>query len=112
MAPQMVSVLRAQRDLILIIPKMLIEQPTKKKYIKQMTKWLTCQEKCHQIGAYLTWAYPQENAGGPDGEEKDLLDDVPEQNESTSFTPGYLVSRYPAYPHIPTSRKKPQACFA
>lgn len=30
MAPQMVSVLRAQRDLILIIPKMLIEQPTKK----------------------------------------------------------------------------------
>ena len=68
-----------------------------------MTKWLTCQEKCHQIGAYLTWAYPQENAGGPDGEEKDLLDDVPEQNESTSFTPGYLVSRYPAYPHIPIS---------
>ena len=68
-----------------------------------MMKWLTHQEKCHQFDAYLAWAYPQENEGGPDGGEKDLLDDAPEHNESTSFTLGYLVSRCPAYPYIPIS---------
>lgn len=75
----------------------------KKKYISQMTKWLTRQEKCHRFDAYLAWAYPQEDASGPDGEEIDLPDDAPAKDESTSFTPGYHVSKHPAYPHVPIS---------
>ena len=68
-----------------------------------MTKWLTRQEKCHRFDAYFAWAYPQEDASSPDGEEIDLPDDVPAKDESTSFTPGYHVLKRPAYPHVPIS---------
>jgi hypothetical protein len=30
----------------------------KKNYIKQMTKWLSCQEACHRFANYLQWTIP------------------------------------------------------
>jgi hypothetical protein len=74
----------------------------KKQYIKQMTKWLTRQEKIHCFTAYLRWAVPgymsNANIPGPDIENADnnlqptaaSPHDIPECGYSIAKTPSYL----------------------
>ena len=76
----------------------------KKEYTKQMTKWLTRQEKIHRFTAYLQWAVPSEympetTTPGPDVNNE--LDNL--QATSCRGIPeyGYTIAKTPSYINVP-----------
>jgi hypothetical protein len=82
----------------------------KKEYIKQMTKWLTRQEKIHRFTAYLQWAVASYYANPIDVDIEDSEDndknppvDVGEQGVHPSNIPpsGYSIAKVPSYLNVP-----------
>ncbi|KAN0107496.1 hypothetical protein V8E52_010091 [Russula decolorans] len=63
----------------------------KKHYIKQMTRWLTRQEKIHHFAAYLQWAVPGYSVATPTESE-------PLEQASKC---GYSIAKMPSYLNIP-----------
>lgn len=81
-----------------------------KKYINQMTKWLTHQENCHCFNAYLYWACPDTMLftiqGTTKEEEQGDADysDAPGKGDDLSkISLRYFIAKCPAYPQIPVS---------
>ena len=84
-------------------------QPTnKKKYIKQMMKWLECQEGCFWFASYFSWTLPgyvaelmsvgeAKNDADDDNEESEVPDDDGEQANCL----GYSVAKKPAHLSVP-----------
>ena len=84
----------------------------KKKYIKQMTRWLTRQEKIHHFNVYLQWAVPkymsQATYLGPDVEnEHDNLLPIgtkPLKHATHHYDIlecGYQIAKKPSYLNVP-----------
>jgi hypothetical protein len=92
----------------------------KKQYTKQMTKWLTRQEKIHCFAAYLRWAVPgymsdSESTGnmpGPGPDIDNAHDDIqPLESELERLGPadspadipecGYSIAKTPSYLNVP-----------
>ncbi|KIM71945.1 hypothetical protein PILCRDRAFT_16583 [Piloderma croceum F 1598] len=80
----------------------------KKHYIKQMTKWLTCQEACHQFTLYLQWTVPgyclefqavSESKEDEDNGEEDKIEEG--DNEEQSAHQGYSITQRLAYSQLP-----------
>jgi hypothetical protein len=79
----------------------------KKKYIKQMTKWLTRREKIDRFSAYLQWAAPilEANATGlgPDIDEDSLVGAPQPCSSSGSPRRGYSIAKTPSYTNVTLS---------
>lgn len=85
----------------------------KKKHIKQMTEWLTRQEKIGRFSAYLRWAVPgyeaESDTIGSDvqaGVVGNLPFDAQEQsisNNSPQAEHGYSIAKTPSYINVPLS---------
>ena len=79
----------------------------RKGYIKQMTKWLTRQEKIHRFTAYLQWAVEGYHAEAIDVETEDIQDshEKPLEDQgvhSMDVIPsGYSISKTPSYLNVP-----------
>ena len=82
----------------------------KKEYIKQMTKWLTRQEKIHRFAAYLQWAVEGNCAEAIDVNIEDNKDsnqnppvDLGDQGVHSEDVPpsGYSISKTPSYSNVP-----------
>ncbi|KAN0102520.1 hypothetical protein V8E52_011865, partial [Russula decolorans] len=78
----------------------------KKHYIKQMTRWLTRQEKIHHFAAYLQWAVPGYMSEpiilGPDIEnEHDYLQPTESEPLEQASKCGYSIAKTPSYLNIP-----------
>lgn len=83
----------------------------KKKYVKQMTKWLERQESCFRFASYLGWTVPgylSELTSAADDarmneeeeeEDSDIQEDDGEQVESLGFS----VAKQPAHPGVSIS---------
>jgi hypothetical protein len=78
----------------------------KKKNIKQMTKWLTCQENCHRFTAYLQWSSPGYVLDPGSSDLADNADDeeIPGKDDNAGEVDlGYFVAKHPAYPDTPVA---------
>jgi hypothetical protein len=80
----------------------------KKHYIKQMTKWLTCQEACHWFASYLQWTVPSyclelwavlESKEDEDDGEEDKIEEGDDKEQSTHQ--GYSIAQRLAYSQLP-----------
>lgn len=83
----------------------------KKGYIKQMTKWLTRQEKIHRFEAYLQWAVEDYHASAEavdvdtenhqDGDQFPEYQGVRSESGSMSAAAGYSIPKNPSYLNVP-----------
>lgn len=75
----------------------------KKKYIKQMTKWLTRQEKCHRFNCFIQWAAPESLVNAtPTGTELDEAADEQLDGDAMELA-GYSIAKRPGLPHMPVA---------
>ena len=83
----------------------------KKNYLKQITKWLECQDACFRFSAYLQWTikgYNSELEGSSEVKEdneygvEDVEDGDEDVSEQAIFL-GYSVVKLPAYRNVPVT---------
>ena len=82
----------------------------KKRYIKQMTKWLERQESCFHFASYLSWTVPGYRSElvsaaevKVDGDDEDKELEVQEDDGEQVDSLGFSVAKEPAHPSVSIS---------